>query len=71
MFLANFAYEVSTACTGIVIRNQFGAIMHGRNLDFPGAKLLSKLSAKVEIYRGDTWVATFDQLVGYVFCLTG
>lgn len=71
VFLANFAYEMSVACSGIVIRTQDGGIMHGRNLDFPYFNYLSKLSAKVRIFKGGKWVATFDQLIGYVFVLTG
>jgi hypothetical protein len=71
IFLANYFYEVSTACSGILIRNEAGYIMHGRNLDFPFQKYLSKLSAKVLIFKGDNYIATFDQVIGYVFVLTG
>ena len=36
LFFLNFFYEFSTfkACTGVVMRNPDGKIMHGRNLDF-------------------------------------
>ncbi len=36
IFFLNFMYEFSTfkACTGILIRNTGGKVMHGRNLDF-------------------------------------
>ena len=34
IFIANFAYELNTACTGILIRDENNTIMHGRNLDF-------------------------------------
>lgn len=71
VFLANFAYEMSIACSGIVIRTQSGEIIHGRNLDFPFYGYLSKLSAKVRIFKSGKWIATFDQLIGYVFVLTG
>lgn len=37
IFFLNFMYEFSSmipACTGIIVRNADGNIMHGRNLDF-------------------------------------
>lgn len=36
LFFLNFMYEFSTfkACTGLLIRNDEGKILHGRNLDF-------------------------------------
>jgi len=36
IFFLNFMYEFSTfkACTGILIRNDEGKVLHGRNLDF-------------------------------------
>jgi acid ceramidase/N-acylethanolamine-hydrolysing acid amidase len=36
LFFLNFMYEFSTfkACTGILVRNSEGKVMHGRNLDF-------------------------------------
>ena len=36
IFFLNFMYEYSTfnACTGILVRNSAGKVLHGRNLDF-------------------------------------
>jgi penicillin V acylase-like amidase (Ntn superfamily) len=36
VFFLNFMYEFSTfkACTGLLVRNSAGKILHGRNLDF-------------------------------------
>ncbi len=36
MFFLNFMYEFSTfkACTGLLVRNSAGQVLHGRNLDF-------------------------------------
>ena len=36
MFFYNFFYEFSTVpiCTGFLVRNKEGVVMHGRNLDF-------------------------------------
>ena len=36
IFFLNFLYEFTTvnACTGIVLRNSEGKIIHGRNWDF-------------------------------------
>lgn len=71
VFLSNLAYEISTAaCSGILIRDQFNQILHGRNLDFPFWKFYSKITAKIKVYRGEKHVATLDQFVGYIFGLT-
>lgn len=42
-------YEFSTfkACTGILVRNDEGKILHGRNLDFEMWEILSKLIVHV------------------------
>jgi len=36
LFVINFLYEISTikACSGILIKDSQGNILHGRNLDF-------------------------------------
>jgi len=48
-------YEFSTfkACTGILLRNDEGKVLHGRNLDFEMWEILSKLLANVEYYKGN------------------
>lgn len=42
-------YEYSTfnACTGLLLRNSAGKIMHGRNLDFEMWDILAKLVVNV------------------------
>ena len=72
MFL-NLLYEFTTinACTGIVLRNSEGKIIHGRNWDFEMFDLLASMVAKVEYYRGDVKVFTEDAVAGSVFSLTG
>lgn len=49
IFFLNFMYEYSTfnACTGILIRNSAGRVMHGRNLDFEMWEILAKLVVNV------------------------
>lgn len=73
LFFLNFMYEFSTfkACTGILIRNSEGRVMHGRNLDFEMWEILSKLVVNVEYYRGGQRVFSVDTVAGSVFALTG
>ncbi len=49
MFFLNFMYEFSTfnACTGLLVRNSEGKVMHGRNLDFEMWTILSRLLVNV------------------------
>lgn len=71
VFILNFAYEFSSACTGILIRNSENQIVHGRNLDFPFFGYFSKLVAKVEVRKGNKLLANLDQIIGFVFAITG
>lgn len=66
-------YEYSTfkACTGILLRNSAGQVMHGRNLDFEMWHLLSNLVTNVEYYQGSKRIFSVDTVVGSVFALTG
>lgn len=66
-------YEFSTfpACTGILIRNSEGKVMHGRNLDFEMWEILAKLVTNVEYYKGGKKLFSIDTIVGSVFALTG
>lgn len=66
-------YEYSTfkACTGILITNSAGQVLHGRNLDFQMWDLLSKLVVNVEYYQGQKKIFSIDTIVGSVFALTG
>jgi acid ceramidase/N-acylethanolamine-hydrolysing acid amidase len=72
MFFVNFIYEFSTtkACTGVVMRNEDGRIIHGRNLDFPMWSLLANLTATIHYYRGDKFLFTVDAVIPSVFTLT-
>jgi len=45
--------------------------MHGRNMDFEFWNRFSRLTAEIDVYRGDKYVYTLDALVGTVFALTG
>lgn len=73
MFFLNFMYEYSTfkACTGVIVRNDAGQIIHGRNLDFEMWHLLSNLVTNVEYYKGGQRIFSVDTVVGSVFALTG
>ena len=73
LFFLNFFYEFSTfkACTGVVIRNSDGNILHGRNLDFEMWNLISNLVTNVEYYKNGERVFSVDTVVGSVFALTG
>lgn len=66
-------YEYSTfkACTGILLRNSDGKVMHGRNLDFEMWGLLSKLLVRLDFYKGGKRIFSADSVVGSVFVLTG
>lgn len=66
-------YEFSTfnACTGLLLKNSAGKIMHGRNLDFEMWELLSKLVANVQYYQGQKRIFSVDTVIGSVFALTG
>jgi len=73
MFFINFMYEFSTfkACSGILVCNSAGKVLHGRNLDFEMWSVLSNLLVHVEFYRGGKKVFNSDIIVGSVFALTG
>jgi len=65
-------YEYSTlkACTGVIVRNDEGKIIHGRNLDFPMWELLAALTANIQYYRKGQLLFSVDSIVGSVFTLT-
>lgn len=73
MFFINFMYEYSTfkACTGIIVCNSEGKVLHGRNLDFEMWNILSHLLVHVEFYKGGKKIFNSDLIVGSVFALTG
>jgi len=66
-------YEFSTfkACTGFLVRNSEGRVMHGRNLDFEMWEILAKLVANVEYFKGGKLIYSVDTVVGSAFALTG
>ena len=66
-------YEFSTfaACTGFLVRNASGTVMHGRNLDFEMWELLAKLLINVEYYKDGKLLFAVDTVAGSVFALTG
>lgn len=64
-------YEYSTACSAVLVCNDEGKIMHGRNLDFPMWGLLSNLLIHAEFYKGGQKIFNSDLIVGSVFALTG
>lgn len=73
IFFLNFMYEYSTfkACTGILIRNSEGKVLHGRNLDFEMWEILAKLVVNVQYHKGGKLLYSVDTVVGSVFALTG
>lgn len=73
LFFLNFMYEYSSikACSGILIRNFEGKVIHGRNLDFEMWDLLAKLVVNIEYHQGKKLVYSVDTVVGSVFALTG
>ncbi len=73
MFL-NFLYEFTTivkACTGILVRNDEGRILHGRNWDFEMFELLAKMVCNIDYYRGTTKLFSEDTVAASAFSLTG
>jgi hypothetical protein len=73
IFFFNFFYEFSTipVCTGFLVRNKAGTVMHGRNLDFEMWELLSKLLVTLDYYKDGNYVFTHYAVAGSVFSLTG
>jgi N-acylethanolamine-hydrolysing acid amidase len=65
-------YEFSTlkACSGVLVRNDQGKILHGRNLDFNMWELISNLVANVQYYKNDKLLYSVDTVIGSVFTLT-
>jgi len=62
VLLGNFFYEGSTLplCSSILVKDKFNKVMHARNLDFPFWEYLSKMTAKVKVYKGDKFLGTWD-----------
>ena len=73
IFFFNFFYEFSTVpiCTGFLIRNKEGNVMHGRNLDFEMWELLAKLLVTIDYYKDGNYIYTSYSIAGSVFALTG
>jgi len=66
-------YEFTTikACSSIIVRNETGDVLHGRNMDFEFFDRFSRLSAQVQVFKGGKYIYTLDAYVGSVFALTG
>jgi hypothetical protein len=73
MFFYNFFYEFSTIplCTGFLVRNSEGVVMHGRNLDFEMWELVSRLLVTIDYYRDGKFLYSSDSVVITAFALTG
>jgi N-acylethanolamine-hydrolysing acid amidase len=73
MFFFNFFYEFSTVpiCTGFLVRNKEGVVMHGRNLDFEMWELISKMLVTIDYYRDGQLLYSSDSVAATVFALTG
>lgn len=73
MMFLNLLYEFTTvkACTGIVLRNSEGKIIHGRNWDFGEYEYFGSMVSKVEYYKGGEKLFTEDTVAGSVFSITG
>lgn len=69
----NFMYEYSTAkaCSGLLVRDSFGKILHGRNIDFEMFGMLSKLVVTINYFERSQIVYSANYFVGSVFILTG
>lgn len=65
-------YEYSTfkACSGIIVRNDEGKIIHGRNFDFIMWELLGNLGARIEYHRDGKFLYSSDAYLPAVFTLT-
>lgn len=59
--VANMYYEFVMApmCTSIIAKDKDGKILHARNFDLWVWEALSRLSATVEVYRGNKKIADF------------
>lgn len=73
MFFYNFFYEFSTIplCTGFLVRNKDGVVLHGRNLDFEMWELVSKLLVTIDYYKDGKFLYSSDSVVITAFALTG
>ncbi|XP_027625543.1 N-acylethanolamine-hydrolyzing acid amidase [Tupaia chinensis] len=69
--LVNLAYESSAFCTSIVAQDSRGHIYHGRNLDYPFANILRKLTVDVQFLKNGQVAFTGTTFVGYVGLWTG
>jgi len=69
--LLNIIYEVEAGCTSIVAQDKNGNIYHGRNLDFNLAKVLRKLTIRVEFQKNGKTLYWGTTYAGYVGLLTG
>lgn len=66
-----YEYSSFKACSGIIIRNYEGKILHGRNLDFEMWGIIASLVVNIDYYQGKKLVYSVDTVVGSVFALTG
>ena len=73
MFFFNFFYEFSTIplCTGFLVKNKDGTVLHGRNLDFEMWELISKLLVTIDYYKDGKFLYSSDSVAITAFALTG
>ena len=71
LLVYNFLNELTAYCTSIVVENEKGVIIHGRNLDFGLTDKLKDSVIIVDVKRNGKVVCTGVTFAGYVGFFTG
>ncbi|KAI6656841.1 N-acylethanolamine-hydrolyzing acid amidase-like [Oopsacas minuta] len=71
LLIYNILHEITSFCTSIVVEDEYGAIIHGRNLDFGMTNSLKDSVIIVDVTRYSDVVCTGITYAGYVGLFTG
>lgn len=71
VIVANMIYDVTAFCTSIVVTQQNGQIIHGRNLDYNFPSYLQDLAYLAEFRQNGTVVFRSAQIAGFIGILSG
>jgi len=79
VFLINFLYELTAtstsnekSCTGVLVRDENGHIIHGRNLDFNFAPYVANLTVVIDHYdQNDNLIYSANAIIGTIFYHSG
>jgi len=73
MFFLQFFYEFTSfpACSAVLVRTPENKIIHGRNFDYSWQSYFSKMTAEIDIYRGEKYIASAWFIISGVTVSTG